>query len=162
MIEFPFHQIVTGHKSPVVTEAAPPRAEAAVTCTPRVKWRVLVMDDEQSILEMTGRMLQSQGYDVTLTSDGQTAVARYREALAEGNRFDVIILDLTVPAGMGGYETFTTIRGFDPGVKAIVSSGYSHEPVVLRYKELGIAGLAPKPYRLNELLAAVSGVLEVA
>jgi len=141
-----------------VVEEAPQKEVVTGRATQR-KRRVLVMDDEASILDLTGRMLQSQGYEVELTADGETAVSLYRAALEAGRRFDVVILDLTVPAGMGGYDTFSAMRGIDPGVKVIVSSGYSHEPVVLRYKELGIAGLAPKPYKLSELLAAVAGVL---
>jgi CheY-like chemotaxis protein len=123
--------------------------------------RVLIMDDEVSILELTGRMLGSHGYEVELTADGATAVARYREAMEGGHPFDAIILDLTVPSGMGGYETFKTIQAFDPAVKAIVSSGYSHEPVVLNYKKYGLAGVAPKPYKVKELVGAVEEVLGV-
>ena len=121
--------------------------------------RVLVMDDEESILELMARMLEIQGYEVAVTMDGDAAVSKYRAAMEAGNPFDLVILDLTVPTGMGGYETFKAIREFDPGVKAIVSSGYSHEPIILNYKEYGIAGLAPKPYRVADLLKAVAGVL---
>ena len=72
-----------------------------------------------------------------------------------GSRFDLLILDLTVPEKMGGYDAFKAIQAFDPAVKAIVSSGYSHEPIVLNYKDYGIAGVAPKPYRSIELIGAV-------
>ncbi len=121
--------------------------------------RVLVMDDEVSILELTGRMLGSQGYEVELTSDGNLAVARYRAAKEAGRPFDAVILDLTVPAGMGGFDAFKAMQAFDPGVKAILSSGYSHEPVVLNYKKYGIAGVAPKPYKVKELVGAVENVV---
>jgi DNA-binding NarL/FixJ family response regulator len=76
-----------------------------------------------------------------------------------GRPFDVVILDLTVPSGMGGYDAFKAMRAFDPGVKAIVSTGYSHEPVVLNYKAHGITGVAPKPYKVRELLNAVEAAL---
>jgi CheY-like chemotaxis protein len=121
--------------------------------------RLLVMDDEVPILELTARLLRTGGYEVETSTDGDMAVTLYRAAMQEGRRFDAIILDLTVPEKMGGYEAFQAIRALDPSVKAIVSSGYSHEPVVLNYKDYGFAGVAPKPYRLGELLGAVAGVL---
>jgi CheY-like chemotaxis protein len=123
--------------------------------------RVLVMDDEVPILELTARLLTSRGYDVETALDGGTAVQQYRAALEAGRRFDAVILDLTVPEKMGGFEAFEAIKALDPSVKAIVSSGYSHEPVVLNYKDYGIAGVAPKPYRVSELLKAVETVLAV-
>ena len=121
--------------------------------------RVLIMDDEPSILELTGRMLGSHGYDVETARDGNTAVKQYRAAMEAGRRFDAVILDLTVPEGMGGFDAFKAIHEFDPGVQAILSSGYSHEPAVLNYKNYGIAGVAPKPYRVKDLVEAVEGVL---
>ena len=136
----------------------PPPANA--TPAPQQKLaRVLVMDDEAPILELTARLLGIRGYDVETAMDGDRAVLLYRAAMDEGRPFGAVILDLTVPEKMGGYEAFKAIRAFDPGVKAIVSSGYSHEPVVLNYKDYGIAGVAPKPYRVSELLGAVESAL---
>ena len=121
--------------------------------------RVLVMDDEAAILELTARLLRIKGYEVETVLDGNAAVTEYRAAMDAGCRFDLLILDLTVPDKMGGYEAFKIIQGFDPGVKAIVSSGYSHEPIVLNFRAYGLAGVAPKPYRVSELLGAVESVL---
>jgi len=121
--------------------------------------KVLVMDDEGPILELTARLLASRGYEVETALDGGTAVTAYRAAFEAGSRFDAVILDLTVPEKMGGYEAFEAMRALDPNVKAILSSGYSHEPVILNYKEFGIAAIAPKPYRVSELFAAVEQVL---
>jgi CheY-like chemotaxis protein len=104
-------------------------------------------------------MLSGQRYEVETATNGDGAVDQYRAAMDAGQRFDLVILDLTVPEGMGGFEAFQTIQGFDPGVRAILSTGYSHDPVVLNYKKLGIAGLAPKPYRMHELLGAVEEAL---
>ena len=129
-------------------------------CFPaRAGKRILVMDDEASILELMGRMLGSQRYDVETAANGADAVAQYRAAMEAGRRFDVVILDLTMAEGMNGLDTFKAMQAVDPAVKAILSSGYSHEPVVLNYKKYGIAGVAPKPYRVKDLLAAVAGVL---
>jgi CheY-like chemotaxis protein len=125
---------------------------------PRRK-RVLVMDDEIPILDLTVRLLATRGYEVETATDGGMAVERYRAAMEAGKPFDVVILDLTVPEKMGGYDAFKAMREFDPAVKAIVSSGYSHEPVVLNYRDYGIAGVAPKPYRVGELLGAVDAVV---
>lgn len=121
--------------------------------------KVLIMDDEGPILELTARLLSSRGYEVETALDGSIAVSAYRAAFEAGSRFDAVILDLTVPEKMGGYEAFEAMRAFDPDVKAILSSGYSHEPVILNYKEFGIAAVAPKPYRVSELFAAVEQVL---
>ncbi len=138
--------------------AAPPAAPAPE----QGRKRVLVMDDEFPILDLTARLLRSRGYDVETVLDGNMAVSQYQAAMEAGCRFDVLILDLTVPEKMGGYDAFKAIRAFDPAVKAIVSSGYSHEPIVLNYKDYGIAGVAPKPYRVSELLGAVESVLRGA
>jgi len=121
--------------------------------------RVLVMDDEESILELTGRMLRSQRYDVETARDANTALKQYRTGLETGRRFDAVILDLTMAEGMGGLDAFKALKALDPGVKAILSTGYSHESVVLNYKQHGIAGLALKPYKVQELLEAVAKVV---
>lgn len=138
----------------------PARRETPATdCKRR---RVLVMDDETSILEMARRILGNRGYEVATATDGNTAVKQYRAALDAELPFDVVIMDLTVPEGMGGFDAFKTIQAFDPGVKVILSTGYCHEPVIVNYKEYGIAGVAPKPYRVSDLLGAVEGVLSAA
>ena len=136
---------------PAAGKATPPREQ--------IPKRVLVMDDEESILELTGRMLRSQRYEVNTARDAGTALNLYRTALEAGKRFDVVILDLTMAEGMGGFEAFKALKALDPGIKAILSTGYSHESVVLNYKQHGIAGLALKPYRVQDLLDAVQGVL---
>ena len=141
------------------TDSAHHGSEEKATVEEQKKVRVLVMDDEAPILELTARLLKSRGYEVETALDGDTAVTQYRAAMDEGHPFSAVILDLTVPEKMGGYDAFKAIQAFDPGVKAIVSSGYSHEPIVLNYKAYGIAAVAPKPYRVGELLGAVEGVV---
>ncbi|HEX4085412.1 MAG TPA: response regulator [Chthoniobacteraceae bacterium] len=118
------------------------------------------MDDEASILELTSRMLGSHGFEVVKSTSGDIAVTLYQEAMAAGNPFAAVILDLTVPEGLGGFDAFQAIKSFDPGVKAILSSGYSHEPVVLNYRDYGLAGVAPKPYKVKELIGTVQGVVD--
>lgn len=149
-------------------QTLPPFTQASMMTPPRdsstgaepdapepIRGRVLVMDDEPAILELTARVLKSRGFEVETVLDGHGAVTRYRAAMDAGSRFDLLILDLTVPDKMGGYDAFKAIQAFDPGVKAIVSSGYSHEPIVMNYKDYGLAGVAPKPYKLIELIGAV-------
>ncbi len=145
-----------------VPASAAPAPGKVVPMAGQKKGRVLVMDDEVPILELTARLLGSRGYDVETATDGNMAVAQYRAAMDSGCPFDAVILDLTVPEKMGGYDAFKAMREFDPGVRAVVSSGYSHEPVVLNYKDYGIAGVAPKPYRTHELLGAVEQALQRA
>jgi DNA-binding NtrC family response regulator len=121
--------------------------------------RILVMDDEASILELTSRMLASRGYEVETTKNGNAAVAQYKASKEADRPFDAVILDLTVPEGMSGFDAFKAIKAFDPKVKAILSTGYSHDPVVMNYEKYGIAGIAPKPYNVRELLGSVERVV---
>jgi two-component system cell cycle sensor histidine kinase/response regulator CckA len=124
--------------------------------------RILVMDDEPSILDLTARMLGTQGYELETAREGKGALTLYRAAWDSGRPFDAVILDLTVPEGMGGFDTFKALKEFDPKLKAIISTGYSHEPVVLNYRTYGIAGIALKPYKVRDLLGAVERVLQGA
>ena len=113
--------------------------------------RILIMDDEDFIRELASKMLQKMGYHVALSEDGQQAVTLYRQALNDGKPFDAVILDLTVPGGMGGKETMRRLSAVDPHVRAIVSSGYSNDPVMANHSDYGFAAAIKKPYRLQEM-----------
>ncbi len=113
--------------------------------------RVLVMDDEVMILDVAGRILTRLGYDVEFAENGEQAITRYRDALAKGRRFDLVIMDLTVPDGMGGREAVKRLRDFDPGLKAIVSSGSLDDPVMSNYAKYGFNGIVSKPYTIKTL-----------
>jgi CheY-like chemotaxis protein len=113
------------------------------------------MDDEPIIREMAARMLESVGYEVTVVRDGAQAVDVYARALDAGRRFDVVILDVTVPGGLGGREALTAISRIDPGVAAILSSGYGRELALPD----GPRTILPKPYRRHELLGCVAAVI---
>jgi len=117
--------------------------------------RILIMDDESSIRELTGRMLSSVGFEVKTANEGEDAFRQYRAAMDAGNPFDAVLLDLRVPLGMGGYEAFQAIRGINPTVKAIISSGQCENPIMANYRQHGIAAVVPKPYKVHELLNAV-------
>jgi PAS domain S-box-containing protein len=115
------------------------------------KGRVLFMDDEESIRQMATFLLRRFGFDVVCATDGAEAVKRYREAWEADAPFALVIMDLTVPGGMGGREALTQLRQIDPKVRAIVSSGYSSDPVLANYREHGFCGVAAKPYELGDL-----------
>ena len=124
--------------------------------TPR--YRILVMDDEDMVRGVTARMLGLLGHECTFALDGRQAVALYRDALSEGNPFHLLIMDLTVPGGMGGVEALRRIRELDPRVRAIVASGYSNEKVVADYLDYGFVGRLAKPFQLAELRDEVKRV----
>ena len=121
--------------------------------------RVLVLDDEPLIRQLLVAHLSASGLVVETTGDGQSAVRRYREELAKGVPFDLVILDLSIPSGQGGRETMEQLRVLHPGVRAIVSSGYSDDAVMSRYRDFGFRAVLPKPYDPAELVALVNEVL---
>ncbi len=142
---------------------ASPRPVAATVArreTPLVgSGRVLIMDDEEIIRLVSGNMLNHVGYRVSLARNGEEAIAAYKREMAKGEPFDAVILDLTVRGGMGGEETIAQLREIDPGVQAIVSSGYSRDPVMRDFTRYGFSGALPKPYKLRELFDVLQSVL---
>ncbi len=113
--------------------------------------KVLVMDDEEGIREVAAKMLQHLSYEVDTAEDGENTIELYLRAKKEGKPFDVVIMDLTIPGGMGGKETIEKIRSIDPTIKAIVSSGYANDPIMANFKNYGFNGVIPKPYQIEEL-----------
>ena len=97
------------------------------------KGKVLLMDDEQIILDVTSEILTFLKYDVMSAKDGLAAVDLYRKEKDAGAPFDIVILDLSVPAGLGGKETIELLRKVDPAVKAVVSSGYIERSCCRRF-----------------------------
>jgi PAS domain S-box-containing protein len=145
---------------PASRQTSTPRQDIKEKIKPAGKARILVMDDEKGVREVAGRMLRHIGYeDVEFAADGAAAVSLYKAALESGQSFSVIILDLTVAGGMGGRETITQLLSIDPGVKAIVSSGYTDESVMAEYQGYGFCGMIAKPYSLGELGKAVHDVI---
>lgn len=121
-----------------------------------------MMDDQESLLKMGSRMLMAIGYDVTCARDGKEAVELFKSACHEENPFDLVILDLTVPGGMGGAATLSALLGIEPKVMAIVSSGYSNDPIMANYREHGFCGVIPKPYSRTQLAECLNLVLNPA
>ena len=122
--------------------------------------RILVMDDEDFIRELVSAMLPKMGYEVAVALDGQAAVEIYKEALEAGNPFDAVVLDLTVPGGMGGKEAVRQLRALDPNVRAIVSSGYSNDPVMANHARYGFCGAVKKPYLIQDMSQLLNAVIK--
>lgn len=114
------------------------------------------MDDQEAILKMAARVLNRMGYDTACATDGRKAIELFQEAHQTRNPFDIVILDLTVPGGMGGVETISELLKIDPGVKAIVSSGYSNDPIMSNYQEYGFIAVLQKPYTKDQLTEALN------
>ncbi len=113
--------------------------------------RILLMDDERMILEVGERMLTRLGHRVATATRGEDAISLYREAQSAGDPFDLVIMDLTIPGGMGGIDTIAVLKEINPGVKAVVSSGYSNNPVMANYETYGFSGVIVKPYRYDDM-----------
>jgi PAS domain S-box-containing protein len=145
---------------PTSVESAAAKQDKMEAASRTGKARILVMDDEKTVRETAGRMLKHIGYaDVEFATDGVEAIKLYKAAMESGNHFGAAILDLTIPGGMGGEVTVRNLLKIDPGVKAIVSSGYIDDPVMAKYKEYGFSGMVAKPYTLAELGKAVKDVI---
>ncbi|OPY38696.1 MAG: response regulator of RpoS [Methanoregula sp. PtaU1.Bin051] len=123
------------------------------------KGKVLLMDDEQVILDVTDEVLRFLGYDVMFTRDGAAAIDLYQQEQSKGNPFDLVILDLSVPEGMGGKEAFEKLHAYDPEAKIVISSGFTNDPMLTDYASYGLAGVLAKPYRITELKALLENMI---
>jgi signal transduction histidine kinase/CheY-like chemotaxis protein len=131
---------------------APSRAPATASLlSPGRTARVLLMDDEDSIRRLGAALLQRLDLEPTVVADGAEAVREFRQARDSGHPFSLVILDLTIPGAMGGREAIDFIRFMDDKVPAIVSSGYSNDPVLANFRAHGFQAMVPKPYDVNEL-----------
>jgi len=136
-----------------------PDADAGTAAVRMGSARVLVMDDEEDMRRATGDMLSRLGYSVAFAEEGMQAVVRYQMAMEAGIPFDAVIMDLTIPGGMGGKEAVRKLLEIDPLAKVIVSSGYSQDPVMADYRGHGFQGRVTKPYRVQDLSEVVAAVI---
>ncbi len=123
------------------------------------KGRILVMDDEELIRDIAGEMIRAAGHEAEFAEQGRTAIEKYQAARESGSPFDIVILDLTIRGGLGGKETIKRLRELDPGVKAIVSSGFSEDSVVADHRTYGFAACLMKPYEFEELRDTLNTLL---
>jgi len=115
------------------------------------KGRVLLMDDEDVVVAVGSEMLMELGYNVAFALDGAAAIEEFAKAREAGDPFDAVLLDLTIPGGMGGKDAIRLLREIDPSVWAIVSSGYSNDPVMAEFIDYGFNAVVSKPYKVAEL-----------
>ena len=120
--------------------------------------RILLMDDEESILSSVGELLLFHHHHVEYAKDGQEAIQKYLQAMDSEKPFDISIMDLTIPGGMGGQETMAYLRDYDPKIRAIVSSGYANDPILAEYERYGFAGAIVKPFTYEELITVIHSV----
>jgi len=140
-----------------------PAAQAPVVAKPQTGTeRLLVMDDEITLLRLIKSVLARLGYEVETAQDGAEAIALYEEARAAGRPFDAVLLDLTISGGMGGVETAAKLKELDPSSKLIVSSAYSASPVMSDFARYGFDAVLPKPWTAKEMSEVVRRVLVAA
>ena len=144
--------------------ATQPSQHAAKTTPPKPAIaspaRILVMDDETMLLTLFKTGLERVGFSVETAETGQEAITRYQQAAAENKPFDLVIMDLTIPGGMGGIETLRNLKHIDPEVCSIVSSGYADDPVMANYADYGFKGVLVKPCSIQKMQETVREVLQ--
>ena len=121
--------------------------------------RILVMDDDAMVRATFTQMLSHLGYQVTAVADGDEAIETYTASEQNNESFDLVIMDLTIPGGMGGKETISKLQELCPDVKCVVSSGYSHDPVMASFQEYGFKGILRKPFNIADLSAVINDLV---
>lgn len=171
------HSIVTKHGGTISVDSAPGTGTSITLTLPAGKWieeseqrgverpklsasslNILVMDDEKMVLETVIDLLESLGHSATGTHHGEEAIEAYAKAMNQGERYDLVIMDLRVTGGMGGSEAAGKLLALDPEARLIVSSGYSEGSEMARYQELGFEARLEKPFSLDELEALILGL----
>jgi len=137
----------------------PPPASVQTPPASTSPCRILVMDDELPLRELAALVLARLGHQVETVADGAEAIQAYQAALHSGKPFDAVIMDLTIPNGMGGQEAIGELLQIDPDIRAIVCSGYSNDPVMANFRDYGFYGVVPKPYTVDDLTRAVDEIL---
>jgi CheY-like chemotaxis protein len=136
-----------------------PKETRDVAAAPARKGRILVMDDEELVRDVAMGLIDALGHEVECAENGEVAIDKFRQARESGNPFDIVILDLTIKGGMGGEEAIGKLREIDPGVAAIVSTGYSDNPVVSDYRSYGFTTYLNKPYTIHSLKESLDSLL---
>jgi CheY-like chemotaxis protein len=128
---------------------------------PREERRILVVDDEITIHILLQELLSSMGYAASCAQDGKEALHLYESAKLRGQRFAAVIVDYNLPDGMNGSEILKRLRAIDPQVMAILSSGYTQNPIMANHAHYGFHGILPKPYTRQQLFNVLHDVLRI-
>lgn len=170
------HSVVNNHKGTIQVASRPGGGAVFTVLLPAVdgvpasreqaaptlgvgRGRILLMDDEESVRQIGARMATALGYDVAVAREGGEAVAMWRRAREQGEPFKLAIMDLTVLGGMGGQEAMRELLALEPGARVVVSSGYSHDPVMANFRQHGFREVLAKPYSVSEMSRVLSAVL---
>ena len=130
----------------------------AATKSTQAGGKVLIMDDDETIRKMLKNMLNLAGYEAEVTADGREALEKYKNAMESLDPFSAVIMDLTVPGGMGGKEAIKNLLEIDPAAAVIVSSGYATDPIMSEYKKYGFSAVIAKPYSIKQLQETITGL----
>jgi PAS domain S-box-containing protein len=152
---FTIYVPASGRPEQVVKKTLPAKESSAAGSA-----RVLILDDDEIVRQVASAILKQSGYSAETADDGAEATKMYEEAMNAGRSFDVLIMDLTIPGGIGGKEALVDILKFDPRAKAIVSSGYADNEVMANYEDFGFKGVVTKPYTANGLHEVLKDVLD--
>jgi signal transduction histidine kinase/CheY-like chemotaxis protein len=125
----------------------------------KIKGRVMIMDDQEMLHEVAEAMLEELGYQTVHALDGAEAIEMYRDRVSSNEPIDVVIMDLTIPGGMGGEEAVNGVLSIDESAKVIVCSGYSNDSVMARFTDYGFKGALSKPYNIDELDSMLSQMM---
>ena len=117
------------------------------------------MDDEEMVRDAAATILRELGYEVQFAENGVEAIDKYAREMASNRPFDAVIMDLTIPAGMGGREAVKRLLEIDPGARVIVSSGYSNDEIMSDFARFGFSAVIAKPYRITDLGRTVKDVI---
>lgn len=120
---------------------------------------VLILDDNISTIRMLTKLLNRMGFNVDYSTNGQDLIEKFSKSKSEGKEYSFLILDIVIPNGMSGDTALQEILKIDPNVKAIVSSGYSNNPIMSNYNDYGFVGVLPKPYTIKDLKETIKYVL---
>jgi two-component system, cell cycle sensor histidine kinase and response regulator CckA len=141
------------------TGGMPKLVHAASTTASGHKRRILLMDDEQMILDIVSRMLGHLGYDVSTCTDGSQAIAAFAKSKSHSEPFDIVMMDLVIPNGVGGQDAVHTIKKIDPHAKVVASSGHLDHPVMTDHDKFGFNAVLEKPYKLEKLQQVIEAVI---
>jgi PAS domain S-box-containing protein len=143
----------------IINETKIATAQNSINPTDSTQTSILIMDDEDIISSILKEMINELGYDVTITKDGRAAIDACKLVMKNGKKFSAIIMDLTIPGGMGGKDATIEILQIDPKARIIVSSGYANDPIMANYQQYGFIDIMEKPYDFDKVKMVINRVL---